>query len=129
MLDFHSILNDRGFSAENYDFESTIIGFSYDIEFALFDFLSPFGWDCSQINRCWDNSEAYIHAILIPVDGDIDRGTKFLLDRWCATLRYQDPIREVVSTDSSGTQSVLRMLTMTKSNAMTLKFTIRKESI
>jgi hypothetical protein len=129
MLDYHSTLSGVGFTPRSYDFESSIIGWSYDIEFALFDSASPFDNRKSQIIRCWDNPEAHIHTILVPVDGDIAGATRFLLDRWYSELRYDIPILEVILTQSSGNQSVVRILVMSKSNAMTLKFTIQRESI
>lgn len=126
---FQSLLSDHGFTPNSYDFESTIIGWSYDIEFALFDSESPFDFQKSQIIRCWDDHEAYIHTKLFPVNGDISSATRFLLDRWYSELRYDNPVLEVVNVQRSPIQSVARMLTITKSNAMTLKFTSEKESI
>ena len=124
MLDFNSILNDYGFSADNYDFESTIIGFSYDIESALWGSDSIFVQDQCQIIRNWDDPSAYIHAHLVTVDGDVEHGTKYLLHRWKTEIRYGNPVVEVIDTRCSGIQTVIRILTITNSNAMTLKFTI-----
>jgi len=120
---FQSLLCDQGYTPNSYDFESTIIGWSYDIDFALFDSTSPFDFHRSQIIRCWDNPEAYIHTILL-VDGDIAGATRLLIDRWYSCLQYDNPVLEIVNVQSSCTQSVVRMLTITNSNAMTLKFTV-----
>ena len=122
---FQSILADHGFSNSKSQ-DLTIIGWSYDIEFACFDSQSPFDFQRSQIIRCWDNPEAYIHAILIPVDGDIAGATRFLIERIYSELRYSSPVLELITVHSNSTQSVLRMLTVSAVNAMTLKFTIQK---
>ena len=127
-MNFQSQLSDHGFTPNSYDFESTIIGWSWDIEFALFS-QSPFDFQKCQIIRCWDSPEAYLHTVLVPVDGDIAGAKRFLLDRWNSELRYENPVMEVLVCQSSPIQSVLQMLTITKSNAMTLKFTVRKGDI
>ena len=127
-MNFQSLLCDQGYTPKSYDFLTTIQGWSYDIEFALFDSDSIFDWDQSRINRHWEDPEAYIHTVLVPTDGDIAGATRFLLNRWCSELRYENSVLELVTVQSSCTQSVVRMLTITNWNFMTLKFSIQKES-
>ena len=126
---FQSLLCDQGYTPKSYDFESTIIGWSFDIDFTLFDSASPFDLNLSQVIRCWNSPEAYIHTVLVPTDGDIAGATRFLLNRWCSELRYSNPMLEIINVQSNRIQSVVRMLTITNSNAITLKFTVRKGDI
>ena len=122
-INFQSLLTSHKFSDSN-SRDLKIIGWSYDIEFALFDSASPFDWDRSRINRHWDDPEAYIHTDLVPADGDIAGATQFLLDRWRTELTYDNSMCETVSIQRSPIQSVVRVLTISQSNAMTLKFTV-----
>lgn len=124
MKDFPSILSDHGFTADRYDFESTIIGFDYDIQFALFDRDSLFDFQHSRIFRQWNTLEALIRTDLKIKTGDIDSAVKFFLLRWMSELRYANPVREVIRLYQSPYATRIHVLSITSHNAITLLFNV-----
>ncbi len=123
MKDFSSILSDHGFTADRYDFESTIIGFDYDIQFAFSD-SNIFDFSRSRIFRQWSNPNAYIRADLKIKTGDINTGVACFNQRWSTELRYQNPVFEVVEVVPFDRFASIHVLTISQHNAMTLMFNI-----
>lgn len=125
MYDFHSIMLDHGFTADQYDFESTITGFDYDSHFALLDDRSIFDIDRSRSYRQWNNPNAYLRADLVTRDGDIAAGVRFFYQRWLSELRYENPVREFIDQHRQGRCVTIRALTISQTNAMTMQFNIK----
>lgn len=123
MYDFTSILSSHGFTADRYDFESTIIGFDYDIQFAFSD-STVFDFDRSRIVRQWTNPNAFIRTDLITKTGDIAAGVACFNQTWLTELGYQNPVVEVVEVVPSDRSTAIHVLTISKHNAMTLLFNI-----
>ena len=125
MFDFHSIMLDRGFTADQYDFESTIVGFDYDIQFSLFDDKTIFDVDRSRSYRQWDNPNAFLRCELVTLSGDLGAAIHFFHHRWLTELRYDRPVREVIDLQQNDDSATIHVLTITKRNAMTLLFNIK----
>lgn len=123
-FDFSSILIQHGFTRETYDFPSTIIGFDYDIQFALFDTNTCFDVDRSEIYRQWNNPDAFVHCDLVTINQDIDSALHFFHQRWATELRYQNPVREIIDVQIIKQLINIHVLTISTHNAMTLQFTI-----
>jgi len=124
LLDFESILTTHGFTRINYEFNLTIVGWSYDIEFAFFDSESCFDINQCKIIRQWDDPNAFIRCELVTHAGDIPTAIKFFNQQWCSELRYENPIREIVDKQISYSSATIHVLTISQHNAMTLLFTI-----
>lgn len=77
MHDFPTILARYGFTPNQYDFDSTIVGFDYDLQFALFDEDSPLDIERSKIIRQWDNPTAYLRCELFTQNTDTSAGLTF----------------------------------------------------
>lgn len=121
MHDFHSILIDYGFSTDSYDFESTIIGFDYDIHFSLFDNNSTvFDIDQCRIYRQWNCPNALVRCELISRNGNIEAAVKFFYDRWLSELRYENPELEIIDIRQHYHFTSVHILTISKRNAITL---------
>lgn len=120
MLDFTSILSSCGFTADRYDFESTIIGFDYDLHTALLDVNTPFDIDLSQSYRQWEKPNELIRAELKTRDGDIDSGITYFFQKWLKELRYDKPLREIIDVNRQTHSATLHVLTISQHNAVTL---------
>ena len=125
MLDFHSILNDYGFSADNYDFESTIIGFSQDIFAALLDAESCFDGDQCRVLRQWDDRNAHIRCELVTRDHNIQSAMEFFDQQWVRQLRYENPVCEVIIKRVDDQRATIQVLCISKHNAITMMFSIQ----
>lgn len=123
MQNFTSILSSHGFTADRYDFESTIIGFDYDIQFAFSD-SKIFDFPRSRIFRQWSNPNAFIRADLKVKTGDIAAGLACFNQRWSSELRYQNPALEIVEVARDDRVASIRVLTISRHNAMTLLFNL-----
>jgi len=108
-----------GFTPECYDFESTIIGFDYDLQFAFFDTSTCFDINKCHIYRQWDNPNAFIRCELVTNDGDIDAGVQFFYHRWLTELRYENPVREIIDVQRFNQSAKINVLTISEHNAMT----------
>ena len=124
MHDFQSIMIDHGFTADRYDFESTIIGFDYDIHSALLDSMTPFDVQRSRIYRQFNNPFAFLQVDLVRVRYSIDRAIKFFLLRWRDELRYLNPVCEIIEIYESDSSASIHVLTITEKNAITILFNI-----
>lgn len=123
MQNFTSILSSHDFTADRYDFESTIIGFDYDIQFAFSDSI-VFDFPRSRILRQWSNPNAFIRADLKIKTGSIEEGLDCFNQRWSAELRYQKPVLEVVEVVPYDHCTSIHVLTISQHNAMTILFNI-----
>jgi len=123
MYDFHSILTAHGFNRESYDFESTIVGFDYDVQFSLFA-KTVFDIDQSRMYRQWDNLNALLRCELVACNGDVQAAVRFFHHRWITELRYQNPVREIIDVQQRDQSASIHVLTISKHNAMTLLFNI-----
>jgi len=123
-MDFSSILIDHGFTDDLYDFESTIIGFDYELYSALLGNLTVFHADRSRIYRQYDNPSAFVRADLVRKRYCIDRAIKFFLQRWRDELRYINPVCEIIEIYESSTSASIHVLSITNSNAITLTISI-----
>lgn len=124
MNDFYSIMLGHGFSADQYDFESTITGFDYDIHFALLDDRSVFDIDRSRSYRQWNTPNAFVRADLVTRDGDIAAGIRFFQQRWSTELCYDNPVHEIIDVQQCSHSAIIHVLTVSQHNAMTLQFNI-----
>lgn len=125
MLNFSSILNIYGFTRNNYEFESRIAGFYHDLHFSLLDSRSIFDVERSTVYRRLENPNTLIFAELVTFDGDIDAAIQFFLRQWIAELQYENPVKEIINLHWSTHYATIQILTISRYNAMTLKFTIR----
>ncbi len=125
MCHFQTIMTRYGFTPDRYDFESTIIGFDYDIHFILFDEDSIFDLDRSDTFRQWDNPCAFVRAELLTRDGNLDNALAFFQERWSNGLGYVNPQREIIDICRSPDVITIHALTISQHNAMTLLFNIR----
>ncbi|UZE97228.1 hypothetical protein [Alkalimarinus alittae] len=125
LLNFESILISHGFTPDRYDFESTIIGFDYDLHISLFDSHTCFDVDKCSTYRQWNQPNEYLRADLITLTGDVDAGIQFFYQRWCTELRYQNPVREVIDVQRLKQSAAIHVLTVSQHNAMTLLFNIK----
>lgn len=124
MFDFNSIVTANGFTYDSYDFESTIVGFDYDIQFALFDERTIFDMDRSRCYRQWDNPNAFLRCELVPLSGSVDDAVHFIHHRWWTELRYERPLWEVIDLRQRDGSATIHVLTITHKNAMTLLLNI-----
>lgn len=125
MNNFHSILAGYGFTPDRYDFESTIAGFGYDLQAALFDTHTCFDVERCQIARQFNNPNALIRADLITLTGDIDAAIQHFHQRWRTELYYQNTIREIIDVQRLDQSATIQVLTISQFNAMTLLITIK----
>lgn len=126
MYDFHSIVTAYGFTRESYDFESTIIGFDYDIRFSLFDTKTIFDTDRSRIYRQWDKPSAFLRCELVTLAGDVDTAVRFFYRHWLTEIRYERPVREIIDVQQCDDSAIIHALTISQSNAMTMLFNIKR---
>ena len=126
MLDFNPILNDYGFTTDNYDFETTIIGFSHDIHAALLDTDSCFDIDQCQVLRQWDDPNAHIRCELVTRDHNIQSGMEFFDQQWVRHLRYDHTVCEVIIKRVHDQRATIQVLCISKYNAMTIMITIQQ---
>lgn len=124
MHDFQSIMASHGFTVDRYDFESTIIGFDYDIYFSLFSDLTPFDVDRSRIYRQFDTPHAFLRVNLVRARYSIDRAVRFFQQRWRDDLRYLNPVCEIIETYQSENSARIHVLTISEKNAVTILFDI-----
>ena len=125
MLDFESILTIHGFTSANYDFNLTIIGWSYDLEFAFFDSESCFDINRCKIIRKRDNPNAFIRCDLVTHSGDISTAIQFFDQQWRNELRYENPVREIVDKQIYQSSATIHVLTISQHNAMTILLTTK----
>ncbi len=123
-MDFSSILIDHSFAPDLYDFESTIIGFDYELYSALLGSMTVFDVDRSRIYRQFNIPSAYVRADLVRKKYCIDRAVRFFLQRWRDELRYLNPICEIIEIYEFSTSASIHVLSITKSNAITLTISI-----
>ncbi|RLA18110.1 MAG: hypothetical protein DRQ62_14145 [Gammaproteobacteria bacterium] len=126
MYDFQSIMIGHGFTADQYDFESTIIGFDHDIHFSLFDNNSIFNINRSRTYRQWSNFNALLHVDLVTRNCDIEAAVCFVQQRWLTELRYQNAVREIIDLHQSSLFASIHVLTISRCNVMTILFNIEK---
>lgn len=124
MHNFAAILAQYGFTAEQYDFESTIVGFDYDLQFALFDQDSVFDIEKSNIIRQWSNPSAYLRCELITRNNDTNNALAFFLQRWVSELRYSTVTREILDITQNKNSVEIRAVLLSPHNAMTFEFHI-----
>lgn len=124
MHNFAAILAQYGFTSDKYDFESTIAGFDYDLQFALFDQDSVFDIEKSNIFRQWNNPSAYLRCELITQNSDTNSALTFFLQRWVSELRYSTVTREILDITQEQNTVEIRALLLSQHNAMTFEFHI-----
>tara|TARA_R110001583_G_scaffold193306_1_gene361389 strand:- start:1745 stop:2143 length:399 start_codon:yes stop_codon:yes gene_type:complete len=124
MHDFSAILAQYGFTPDQYDFESTIAGFDYDLQFALLDQDSGFDTEKSNIIRQWNNPSAYLRCELITRNSDTNSALTFFLQRWVSELRYNTVTREILDITQKQNTVEIRALLISPHNAMTFEFHI-----
>jgi hypothetical protein len=124
MHNFPKILKQYGFSPNQYDFESTIAGYDYDLQFALFDQDSVFDIEKSNIVRQWNTPSAYLRCELITQNSDISTALTFFLQRWVSELRYSSVTREILDITQKQNTAEIRALLISTHNAMTFEFHI-----
>ncbi|MCK0165391.1 hypothetical protein, partial [Marinobacter sp. S6332] len=107
-----------------YDFDSTIAGFDYDLQFALFDQDSVFDIEKSNIVRQWDNPSAYLRCELITRSCDTNSALTFFLQRWVSELRYNTVTREILDITQEQNTVEIRALIISPHNAMSFEIHI-----
>lgn len=119
-MDFSSILEYYGFTRDTYDFESSVIGFDYDVHTVLLGSMTPFDINRSRIYRQFECPSALIRAEIVIKRYCIDRAIKFFLQRWRTELRYLNPICEIIEIYESSDSASIHVLSITETNAITL---------
>lgn len=122
--DFAALLQKHGFTSEAYDFDSTTRGFYHEIYNALIHH-SPVFRDCSRIRVQLAVSSEMICCDLFTYNGDLHAAILFFYQQWCEELRYENPVREILLLDRENNFAQIRVLTITRSNAMTFCFNIQ----
>lgn len=124
MHDFSVILAQYGFLPNQYDFESTIMGFDYDFQWSLFDQCNTFDTERSRIIRQWNNPTAYLRCELLTRNTSTSVGLAFFLQRWVSELRYQTVTREILDITDTKDVIEIRALLISPHNAMTFHVNI-----
>ena len=119
MLYFSAILAQHGFTPDKYEIESTIAGFDYDLQFALFEQDSVFDIEKSNIIRQWNNPNAYLRCDLITRNKNTNSALTFFLQRWVSELRYDVVTREILDITQKQNTFEIRALLISPHNAMT----------
>lgn len=125
--DFKDIILAYGFNPTNYDFESTVAGWLYDVDAALQSDDSCFNSTKTEITRHPYNLNSLLRTQLqLFPHISIQTGIEFICAKWHSELYYVSPLREITDVSIDVECAKIHILTISKSNAMTLKFTINK---
>lgn len=109
----------------SYYFESTIAGFDYDLQFALFDQDNAFDIEKSNIIRQWDSPNAYLRCELLTRNNDTNNALRFFLQRWVSELRYNLVTREILDITHKQNTVEIHALIISPHNAMTFEIHIQ----
>lgn len=115
----------HGFSLQTYDFDSTMLGFQHDIFNALIHddpVFSPRS-TIRQQPRC---PSSLICCELITESGDLPAAIQHFYAQWFSELRYENPIVELLNLAVRADAATIHVLTISKRNAMTFLFNIKR---
>jgi hypothetical protein len=125
MHDFAAILADHGFTPDHYDIDSTIAGFDYDLQFALFDEDTVFDIEQSKIIRQRDNPTAYLRCELVTQNASLNDALLLFLKRWDSELRYNNLTREILNITQQRKSIEIHALLISPQNAKTFHINIK----
>jgi hypothetical protein len=128
MHDFAAILADNGFTPDYYDVDSTIAGFDYDLQFALFDEDTVFDIEQSKIIRQWDNPTAYLRCELTIRNASLDDALLLFLKRWVSELRYNSATREILDITQLPESIEIHALLISTHTAITFHISIKQST-